>query len=816
MEAGTAIARGSRPARRPARLAARPGAAGVADRGRRAARDRRGARARRSQRRPGRGARVERTALRPGEIELTVRNDGPDPVEVEQVAVNDAYFAVHRWRRGRPARLANADDRLPVGRGGGVRGLPAHLHGGDDRDVDRRRRARRPASITGFIALMALLGIYVGVIPIAIGMLWLPFLRRVGAGLIRGAARVHGRAARVPRRRRAARGLRDGRRRAAGVRRRRARLPRCRRLVSAAGLHRLVDAGPSRARSGRWRRTVSIWRLLVADRDRHAQPRRGPARSAPPTPPARSRSAPSSSSASRSTTRPRGSRSSRRWRTCGSRIRRARGARADRRRPGGARRLDRRARLNPSLVSLLFGAGVGAIVQVIVQIWPGLRPAVGSPARRHRLRGPAQRRRRHVRDRIADQCLSRSPHPEPRSRPARERDRGDRGLREGDPRARRPRARARSATSALAERLGVSPGTVTGDAQADGRARPGQLRALPRRRADRRPGERMALEVIRHHRLLESFLAEALGMPLGPGPRRGRGARALHQRGPRGADRGGARRSRPRPARRPDPRPRPHDHRPGHPACRCSSSKPGMRRAPSCGSPTAARRCCAILAAERGSVPGTELRVLRREPFGGAVVVAVEGASARSAPTWRRGCSSSRRTRLERAAGGTAAPGGAAGARRGQRPDHVRGRRRPPGRGPGRRCRQALARRQAPRAQAAVAVPRPGLRRLGRLHRSRQLRDEHRLRRPVRLHAALGRPRGEPDRDGRADAVGEARDRHRQEPARALPCRSFPARPRSGSGSRPSSLRWRPTSPRSSAPRSASTCCSGSRCSGPA
>ena len=34
---------------------------------------------------------VERTVLRPGEIELTVRNDGPDPVEVAQVAVNDGY-----------------------------------------------------------------------------------------------------------------------------------------------------------------------------------------------------------------------------------------------------------------------------------------------------------------------------------------------------------------------------------------------------------------------------------------------------------------------------------------------------------------------------------------------------------------------------------------------------------------------------------------------------------------------------------------------------------------------------------------------------
>ena len=34
---------------------------------------------------------VESTQLRPGQIELTVRNDGPDPVSIRQVTVNDAF-----------------------------------------------------------------------------------------------------------------------------------------------------------------------------------------------------------------------------------------------------------------------------------------------------------------------------------------------------------------------------------------------------------------------------------------------------------------------------------------------------------------------------------------------------------------------------------------------------------------------------------------------------------------------------------------------------------------------------------------------------
>ena len=36
---------------------------------------------------------IERTVLAPGSIELTVRNDGPDPVTIAQVVVNDAFVA---------------------------------------------------------------------------------------------------------------------------------------------------------------------------------------------------------------------------------------------------------------------------------------------------------------------------------------------------------------------------------------------------------------------------------------------------------------------------------------------------------------------------------------------------------------------------------------------------------------------------------------------------------------------------------------------------------------------------------------------------
>ena len=50
------------------------------------------------------------------------------------------------------------------------------------------------------------------------------------------------------------------------------------------------------------------------------------------------------------------------------------------------------------------------------------------------------------------------------------------------------------------------------DGQEAGRARARRARAVPRRHASRPAGERVALEVIRHHRLLELYLAETLGL----------------------------------------------------------------------------------------------------------------------------------------------------------------------------------------------------------------------------------------------------------------------------------------------------------------
>ena len=71
----------------------------------------------------------------------------------------------------------------------------------------------------------------------------------------------------------------------------------------------------------------------------------------------------------------------------------------------------------------------------------------------------------------------------------------------------------RATTSAIAERMGVRPSSAT--AMLKKLAGLGLVDYAPYKGVElTSTGERVALEVIRHHRLLEQYLAEALGLPL--------------------------------------------------------------------------------------------------------------------------------------------------------------------------------------------------------------------------------------------------------------------------------------------------------------
>src|SRR5215213_8560421 len=120
---------------------------------------------------------VERTVLRPGEIELHLRNDGADPVRIEQAIVNDGFTAFSQTAE-EIGRLRSSEVRIeyPWIEGESYEVVLLTATGATiAHAIDAA--AESPDADLGFYGLMALIGLYVGVIPVAIGMLWLPWVR---------------------------------------------------------------------------------------------------------------------------------------------------------------------------------------------------------------------------------------------------------------------------------------------------------------------------------------------------------------------------------------------------------------------------------------------------------------------------------------------------------------------------------------------------------------------------------------------------------------------------------------------------------------
>src|SRR5919201_3759833 len=128
---------------------------------------------------------VERTVLKPNEIELHVRNEGADPVRVKQVVVNDG-FAAFTQTEDEIARLGGSEidvDSPWIE----CQDYEVMLLTETGATIDHEITAatETPDADLDFYGLMALIGLYVGVIPVAIGMLWLPWVRGVDARWIR-------------------------------------------------------------------------------------------------------------------------------------------------------------------------------------------------------------------------------------------------------------------------------------------------------------------------------------------------------------------------------------------------------------------------------------------------------------------------------------------------------------------------------------------------------------------------------------------------------------------------------------------------------
>lgn len=125
---------------------------------------------------------IERVTLpEPGEMRVFVVNGGPEPVTVAQVMVDDAVWAHEVFGDRTIGRLERREIRIPYP---WVEGEPHHIalvtSTGLTFGHDIAVATQTPSIGPRYLWTFALLGIYVGVIPVFLGLLWLPFLRGIG------------------------------------------------------------------------------------------------------------------------------------------------------------------------------------------------------------------------------------------------------------------------------------------------------------------------------------------------------------------------------------------------------------------------------------------------------------------------------------------------------------------------------------------------------------------------------------------------------------------------------------------------------------
>jgi len=124
-----------------------------------------------------------RTILRPGEIELHLRNTSPEAITLAQVNINDAIWPYTISPSPTIPRLGSVVLTLAY----------PWVHG-EAYEISLLSSSSIPFSVSipvaavttrvssGTLLSFTLIGLYVGVIPIILGMLWLPILKRMGAG----------------------------------------------------------------------------------------------------------------------------------------------------------------------------------------------------------------------------------------------------------------------------------------------------------------------------------------------------------------------------------------------------------------------------------------------------------------------------------------------------------------------------------------------------------------------------------------------------------------------------------------------------------
>jgi len=123
---------------------------------------------------------LEKIDFTDSEIQVTVRNTGPIPVEVAMADVNDRIQPAAIEPDKSLERFETALVRIPFDWNEAepyVIGLTLDDGTRFEREVEAAAWALKPN--LEFVIFFAIIGMYVGVIPVMIGLLWLPFIKKI-------------------------------------------------------------------------------------------------------------------------------------------------------------------------------------------------------------------------------------------------------------------------------------------------------------------------------------------------------------------------------------------------------------------------------------------------------------------------------------------------------------------------------------------------------------------------------------------------------------------------------------------------------------
>lgn len=124
---------------------------------------------------------VERTVLTPGHIAIHVRNGSPEELTIAQVIINDAIWEFTVTPEVTIPRLGQAAVNLDyMWSEGEAYGVTLFTSNAIPFEVEIPVAFVTPQPRAGTFWSLTLVGVYVGIIPVYLGLLWFPALRQLG------------------------------------------------------------------------------------------------------------------------------------------------------------------------------------------------------------------------------------------------------------------------------------------------------------------------------------------------------------------------------------------------------------------------------------------------------------------------------------------------------------------------------------------------------------------------------------------------------------------------------------------------------------